>query len=78
MGITPKTRRDSDNSAEKDDGIVSVDLPEVSAGADRDSEFGGPEERREMEKRLLRKLDCRLSILIVIYILNYVCPSAAF
>ena len=37
-----------------------------------DEEFGGHEERKKLEKRLLRKLDARMSILIVIYILNYV------
>jgi hypothetical protein len=40
--------------------------------ADVDAEFGGSAERAKMEKRLLRKLDIRHSILIVIYILNYV------
>jgi hypothetical protein len=35
-------------------------------------EFGGPEERRRLEKKLLRRIDARMSILIVIYILNYV------
>lgn len=39
---------------------------------DSDAEFGGPEERARMEKRLLWKLDCRMSIMVVIYILNYV------
>ncbi|KZT72525.1 MFS general substrate transporter [Daedalea quercina L-15889] len=35
-------------------------------------EFGGAEERKKLEQKLLRKLDARLSILIVIYILNYI------
>lgn len=39
---------------------------------DLDAEFGGPEERKKLERKLLRKLDLRMSILIVIYILNYV------
>jgi hypothetical protein len=39
---------------------------------DPDAEFGGPEERKKLEKKLLRKLDIRISVLIVIYILNYV------
>lgn len=34
--------------------------------------FGDPEERKRLEKKLLRKIDARMSILIVIYILNYV------
>ena len=37
-----------------------------------DEEFGGTEERRRIERKLLWKLDCRMSIMIVIYILNYV------
>ena len=37
-----------------------------------DDEFGGTQERKKLEKQLLRKLDLRMSILIVIYILNYV------
>jgi hypothetical protein len=38
-----------------------------------DDDFGGTENRKKIERRLLRKLDLRMSILIVIYILNYVC-----
>jgi hypothetical protein len=37
-----------------------------------DAEFGGLEERRRLEKELLRKIDARMSILVVIYVLNYV------
>ena len=44
---------------------------DVSRG---DEDFGGTEERQRMEKKLLRKLDTRMSILVVIYILNYVSP----
>ena len=39
---------------------------------DPDVEFGGSEERRTLERKLLWKLDCRMSIMIIIYILNYV------
>lgn len=39
---------------------------------DGDAQFGGTEERKRLEKKLLWKLDLRMSILIVIYILNYV------
>ncbi|KAH9179609.1 MFS general substrate transporter [Lactarius sanguifluus] len=44
-----------------------VDVP-----LDIDAEFGGKEARLKLEWKLLRKLDMRMSILIVIYILNYV------
>ncbi|KAG9083218.1 hypothetical protein FRC07_013978, partial [Ceratobasidium sp. 392] len=37
-----------------------------------DAEFGGTEARRRLEKKLLRKLDLRMGILILIYILNYI------
>ncbi|KAF8639444.1 hypothetical protein AX16_010299 [Volvariella volvacea WC 439] len=37
-----------------------------------DAEFGGPEARQALERRLLLKVDLRMSILIVIYILNYI------
>lgn len=37
-----------------------------------DAEFGGPEERKKLERRFLWKLDLRMSILIIIYILNYI------
>ncbi|KAG0696836.1 MFS general substrate transporter [Suillus ampliporus] len=39
---------------------------------DLDVEFGGLEERKKLERRFLRKLDLRMSILVVIYILNYI------
>ncbi|KAL4241993.1 MFS transporter superfamily protein [Abortiporus biennis] len=37
-----------------------------------DEEFGGTEARKKLERKLLLKLDARMSILIVIYILNYI------
>ena len=39
---------------------------------DPDVEFGGTEARKKLERRLLLKLNARMSILVVIYILNYV------
>ncbi|RDB22569.1 hypothetical protein Hypma_010246 [Hypsizygus marmoreus] len=39
---------------------------------DPDAEFGGTEARRKLERRLLWKVDARMSILVVIYILNYI------
>ena len=44
----------------------------VPVDEDVNAEFGGIEERMKIERRLLRKLDLRMSILIIIYILNYV------
>lgn len=37
-----------------------------------DSEFGGTKARKELERKLLWKIDLRMSILVVIYILNFV------
>ncbi len=37
-----------------------------------EAEFGGREARLNLERRLLRKLDMRMSILVLIYVLNYV------
>lgn len=39
---------------------------------DYDTEFGGTVARRELEKKLLWKIDKRMSILLLIYILNIV------
>ncbi|KAL4267409.1 MFS transporter superfamily protein [Pleurotus pulmonarius] len=41
-------------------------------GPDPDAEFGGHAARVALEKKLLWKIDLRMSILIVIYILNYI------
>ncbi|KAG7097006.1 hypothetical protein E1B28_004400 [Marasmius oreades] len=46
-------------------------LPTDHEGND-DIEFGGTQARQELERRLLHKVDTRMSILIVIYILNYI------
>ena len=43
-----------------------------SETSDPDAEFGGTEARKKLERRLLLKLDARMSILVVIFILNYV------
>ena len=39
---------------------------------DLNAEFGGPETRKLLERRLLRKLDLRMSFMVIIYILNHV------
>ena len=39
---------------------------------DLDAEFGGAEARKKLEKKLVRHTDTRMSILIVIYIFNFV------
>lgn len=49
-----------------------LDILEGRMAIPGDEEFGGTEARKRLEKKLLRKLDARMGILIVIYILNYV------
>ncbi|EEB93077.1 hypothetical protein MPER_08316, partial [Moniliophthora perniciosa FA553] len=44
----------------------------VTHHSEPDLEFWGTEARVKLEKKLLRKLDTRMSILVVIYILNYI------
>lgn len=38
---------------------------------DRNAEFGGLEARKQLEKKLLRKIDLRMLILILAYMMNY-------
>ena len=52
--------------------IVEEKLPVGYVGGDPNAEFGGTEARKVLEKKLLLKLDLRMSIMVVIYILNYV------
>jgi hypothetical protein len=68
-------RKDLQDEEERRDDTDISDL-----NADPDAEFGGKEARERLEKKLLRKLDIRMSILIVIYILNYVraCRSIVY
>ncbi|OCH92208.1 MFS general substrate transporter [Obba rivulosa] len=51
---------------------IEADVKSTDARDDPDAEFGGSEARKRLEKRLLLKLDLRMSILVVIYILNYI------
>ena len=56
----------------RDEYIMEHHNRDSEAALDPDAEFGGTEARKKLEKRLLLKLDARMSILVVIYILNYV------
>ncbi|KZT72522.1 MFS general substrate transporter [Daedalea quercina L-15889] len=49
-----------------------VDVESIQLGVDPDAEFGGQEARKKLERRLLLKLDARMFILVIIYILNYI------
>lgn len=59
--------------------VKEMDLKgDVSTSDDPDNEFGGKEARKTLERKLLWKLDLRMSILVVIYILNYVKSNISF
>jgi len=64
------TIKDSDIEKVEQDDLDSVKV-EV-AHDDPNAEFGGTEARKKLERKLLWKLDARMSILIIIYILNYI------
>ncbi|EMD40846.1 hypothetical protein CERSUDRAFT_131167 [Gelatoporia subvermispora B] len=51
---------------------LDADVKSGEARDDPDAEFGGSEERKRLERKLLWELDVRMSVLVVIYILNYV------
>jgi hypothetical protein len=40
--------------------------------SDVEAEFGGRQARLKLEEKFLRKLDMRMSVLVLLYILNYV------
>ncbi|KAA1466512.1 MFS general substrate transporter [Dentipellis sp. KUC8613] len=52
--------------------LEEVQMENAPTPSALDVEFGGTEARKKLERKLLRKLDARTSILIVIYILNYI------
>lgn len=60
-----------DATVEKVEDLESVRV----VSEDPDAEFGGAEARRKLERKLLLKLDARMFILVIIYILNYVSTS---
>ena len=50
----------------------------VDTGQHTDTVSGGPERRRQVEKKLLRKLDCRVAFLLLVYIVNFVSFLGSF
>ena len=63
-------------ASSKEASIEVIERPDGDDGltiaVDGDGEFGGLEGRQELERKLIRKIDLRMSILIVLYSLNYV------
>lgn len=68
MALNLATQHDSmGGSKEHLDSDTKIDIQDALPT------LGDFEGRKELEKKLLWKLDLRMSILLVIYILNYVC-----
>ncbi|KAI0065885.1 sugar transporter [Artomyces pyxidatus] len=65
------TRTSIEKVGEKD-AISRNYVSTLQVGDDADGEFGGAEARLRLERKLLWKLDLRMSIMVVIYILNYI------
>ena len=67
-----KMARSTESIREKS--VEDVENPTSAKGGltGTDEDFEGTEARLKLEKKLLRKLDMRMSILIIIYILNFV------
>lgn len=53
-------------------------LEKKNGSDDLVSEVEDPESRKALERKLVRKIDLRISILVVIYILNFVSPTNSF
>lgn len=70
-GTTKDTKHDAEQTYVEDNSNMSK-IASNDPLRNVDAEFGGTEERKRMEKKLLRRLDARMSIMVVIYILNYV------
>ena len=55
-----------------DERVLEHYSKDSEASLDPDTEFGGTEARKRLEMKLLFKLDARMSILVIIYLLNCV------
>ncbi|KAH8106014.1 MFS general substrate transporter [Cristinia sonorae] len=62
----------ADSDSQLDNPKATKDVEDNVLSNPGDEEFGGTDARKLLEKKLLLKLDLRMSILIVIYILNYI------
>lgn len=69
--IGTSTGDEMSNDPLKQADVEKIDITRAE-DYDPDAEFGGHEARRRLERRLLWKVDRRMSILVLIYILNYV------
>lgn len=64
--------RDTSFDKKTDTSVRDVEDSQEDHFVFNDDVYGGTEARKALEKKLLFKLDLRMSILIVIYILNYI------
>ncbi len=64
--------RDTSFDKKSDTSVRDVEDNQEDQLVFNDDAYGGTEARKALERKLLFKLDLRMSILIVIYILNYV------
>ncbi|TDL18489.1 sugar transporter [Rickenella mellea] len=65
-------QKDTTTKSSHDEDLEKREIYTQSSSADPDAEFGGSVERKRLERKLLLKLDARMSILVIIYILNYI------
>ncbi len=63
------------SASDKEKTIVEESSSAGHVEEDPNAEFGGTDARKALEKKLLLKLDLRMSIMVFIYILNYVSVS---
>ncbi|KAF8165390.1 MFS general substrate transporter [Crassisporium funariophilum] len=71
MHRASSTKSIDERDSEKND-KTSRPHSHSASDEDPDAEFGGTEARKVLEKKLLLKVDLRMSIMIFIYILNYI------
>lgn len=62
---------ESETNSDLEQYYTDIDHPE-------DDAFGGPERRRQIEKKLLRKLDLRVCFLVLVHVMNYVTSFGFF
>ncbi|OCB84398.1 MFS general substrate transporter [Sanghuangporus baumii] len=74
MDFSSPTKEALDDKVSANETPISVVQADSTGSEAEDAvaEFGSEDERRRLERNLLWKLDCRMSIMIVIYILNYI------
>ena len=80
MTLLPMSRVVSAYRRLGDESETNSDLEQYYTDTDHpeDDAFGGPERRRQIEKKLLRKLDLRVGFLVLVHVMNYVASFGFF